>query len=78
MRPSDWYWLCWLLLGFGVPELVAIFTGHRECTLSYSVWRLRDLCPIGFAAFWLALVSWLTYHFLTGKTGKETDKDEQR
>lgn len=78
MSLSNIYWLCWLVLGFGVPEAIAIFTGHRERTLSYSVWQLRDAFPPGFYAFWILLVSWLTYHFFTGKTNKEKQNDERR
>ena len=75
MRPSDWYWLCWLVIGFGAMETIAIATGHREWTLSNSVWRLRDLCPIVFKISFGLLAVWLIDHFFNGKTRK--DKDEK-
>lgn len=38
----SFYWLgIWFLLGFGVPEAWALFSGHPENTLSDQVWRLE-------------------------------------
>ena len=77
MNWANWYWLCWIAIGFGLPEALAIALGRREFTLSYSVWQLRNVCPQAFYALWLVLIAWLTYHFFTGKTNKE-NQDEQR
>lgn len=40
-----WYWAAWLLLGFLVPELVALFSGHPENTLSETVWNWFHVKP---------------------------------
>ncbi len=38
------YWLLiWFGLGFGVPEGIALFTGHPENTLSDQVWHIENL-----------------------------------
>lgn len=77
MNGANWYWLLWLVIGFGLPETIALATGHPERTLSWSVWQLRDLCKLAFYVLWIVLVAWLTGHFFTGKTYKR-GKDEQR
>ena len=41
MTGWSWYWLLWLAVGFGVPETIALVTGHPERTLSYQVWQLE-------------------------------------
>jgi hypothetical protein len=40
-----WYWAAWLLLGFGVPEGIALGTGHGEWTLSETAWNWFDVLP---------------------------------
>ena len=46
MSGWSWYWLAWVLIGFGIPEGVAIFRnqtvgpGNRLRTLSQNVWKL--------------------------------------
>lgn len=38
------YWLVvWFALGFGVPETIALATGHPENTLSEQVWHIEGL-----------------------------------
>lgn len=63
------YWLLWLLVGFLVPELVALFT-NPDNTLSDQVWRLIGLNghdPWNFARFFVAaFMVWLTLHFVLG------------
>lgn len=39
------YWLCWLVLGFGVPETVAFLRGRDQDTLSEVTWRAFDVVP---------------------------------
>ena len=73
MTPANWYWLFWFLC-FAIPETIAVLTGHRERTLSYSVWQLRDLCQPLFYFIWMSFIWWLTFHFFTGKT-KDKDDD---
>lgn len=45
-RIAALYWfVVWLTIGFGVPETLALATGHPEYTLSESAWRLLDVLP---------------------------------
>ncbi len=38
------YWLVvWFGLGFGIPEGIALATGHPENTLSDQVWHIEGL-----------------------------------
>ena len=70
-----WWWVVWLVVGFGVWEFIAIRRKAPGDTLSETVWRFFCLkgrkagksgwCMvrrIGFFAFWI----WLSIHFLTG------------
>lgn len=67
-----WYWIAWLILGFGVPEGVALGTGRPQNTLSDTVWRVfqvhsGDARPWHwtFAHLLLAcFLLWLTGHFV--------------
>lgn len=43
MSWAAWFWLGWLVLGFGVLETIALVTGHPEWTLSYQVWQLEGV-----------------------------------
>lgn len=60
MNGWSWYWLVWLLLGFGVPEGIALARNPRN-TLSYQVWNLEGTGPtfmrfvVGAALLWLLL-----------------------
>ena len=63
------YWAAWLLLGFGVPEAIALVTHHPERTLSDAVWRWFDVLPGQTVWQWkfvhfilLAIVVWLAGH----------------
>lgn len=69
--PWRWYWLLWIVLGFGVPEAIAIASNREENTLSRAcqawldTWkrkRLRKSRAVTFGAFWLSLGG----HFLAG------------
>lgn len=70
-----WWWALWIIIGFGVPEIVAIVRRKRGDTLSEHVWswfKLKGhkdgLTPWGafrrfvFLSFW----AWLTIHFVFG------------
>jgi hypothetical protein len=40
----SFYWLvAWFGLGFGIPEGIALATGHPENTLSDQVWHIEGL-----------------------------------
>jgi hypothetical protein len=76
-KPMAIYWLVWFLTSitfFLVPEFIAIFSGHVENTLSYSVWRMEKLIPgqsptqwtfahFAFIGFFTLLAVWLIGHF---------------
>lgn len=70
-----WWWIVWIVVGFGVPEGLALVRSKRGDTLSEHTWkwfslkgdksRLRPLQVVarfGFLAFW----AWLSFHFLAG------------
>lgn len=44
MKPMYWYWTAWLLVGFCVPEFIALFRRNGG-TLSEFVWHLCDVTP---------------------------------
>lgn len=47
------YWMAiWLGVGFGVPETIALATGHNEFTLSETAWRILDVLPGNTIAQW--------------------------
>lgn len=56
------YWLFWIVIGFGVPEGIALASGHPENTLSYQVWHLEGTG----ATFWrwviCSMLIWLVLH----------------
>lgn len=66
------YWLAWLILGFGVPEAVGLASGHPQWTLSDTVWQIFQVHPGDprpwhwrFAHFVLAaFMVWLAGHFV--------------
>jgi hypothetical protein len=63
VRFSDIYWLAWLGLVFGAflpKELIALFTGHPEDTLSDTMWKW---CDVNLASPW-NLTSWTVAHWL--------------
>lgn len=54
------YWACWSLgwfISFIIPELMALFSGHPENTLSDNIWRLEKLVP------GQAIINWTFFHF---------------
>ena len=66
------YWVgIWGLLGFGLPEGIALGTGHPQWTLSDTVWRLFDVLPGQTPVQWSILhfalfmfMTWLWVHFV--------------
>lgn len=76
-RAMDIYWATWFAVSitfFLVPELLALFSGHPENTLSDAIWRMeaaRTGQPIyqwtfahfAFTGGFLLLAIWLTGHF---------------
>jgi hypothetical protein len=68
-----YYWLAWLALGFGIPEGIALATGHPGNTLSDTVWHWCDVTPGSTLGHWTflhivlaALMFWLSGHFVLG------------
>ena len=70
-----WYWALWIVVGFGIPEVVAIVRKQRGDTFSEKTWRWFSLHGskgnltkwgavrrFAFLSFW----AWLTMHFITG------------
>lgn len=72
MTGWQWYWLLWLVVGFAVPETIALIQ-KPENTLSYTVWDwfgVKAGVPI---SHWtllhfllLLLLIWLIGHFAFG------------
>jgi hypothetical protein len=69
-----WYWLVWVLLGFGLPETVALLR-HNGGTLSATVWYLSRVDPGHATPIWqwtfahllvFVLLVWLIFHFCWG------------
>jgi hypothetical protein len=68
---ADYYWPLWLVILFGIPEFVALKTGHPEWTFSDFVWRVFDVLPGSTLWEWravhfflLAFMVWLTLHLV--------------
>jgi hypothetical protein len=79
MTVWQWYWACWFTLTVGLflpVELYALFTGHPENTLSWSVWDLEGFIPGSHTTwtwshwlvggFFFVLCLWLAVHFAFG------------
>lgn len=67
----QWYWAGWLILGFGLPEGIALGTSHPEWTLSETAWNWFDVTPGSTIRQWsivhflLAIgMSWLWVHMV--------------
>ena len=63
MNGWSWYWLAWLVAGFGVPEGIALATNPRN-TLSYQVWNLEGTGPTFNRFFIGAGLLWLLLHMV--------------
>lgn len=73
-----WYWIAWVVLGFGIPEAYGIIKNVKD-TLSFQFWGLEHLDfnhPLDFAEWtpfhWfigiilLGFVAWLFVHLVFG------------
>lgn len=61
MNAWSWYWVNWLLLGFGVPEGYALANNVRN-TLSYQVWDAEQLGGTPVRVIVFAACLWLLVH----------------
>lgn len=62
----NWYWVVWLVVFFGVPEAVALITGHPEYTLSDTVWDLEGKGLTINRYLIACLLVWLFVHLVFG------------
>jgi hypothetical protein len=56
------YWLLWLVVGFLIPEMIAIFSGHTENTFSDQIWHLEGNGATFFRWVVAATLAWLFLH----------------
>jgi hypothetical protein len=63
MTGWSWYWLVWLVIGFGVPEGIALVRNPRD-TLSYQVWDLEGTGATFTRFFVAAFLTWLLLHMV--------------
>jgi hypothetical protein len=67
------YWLLFLLVGFAVPETIALIRSRRGDTLSEAVWHWCQVTPGNTMWTWSALhvfvalfMVWLFVHLMLG------------
>jgi hypothetical protein len=73
-----WYWLAWIVLGFGIPEAYGLIFNAGD-TLSENVWGFEDYNPwhptvladwtwlhLTLAGFMLVFMVWLFCHLIFG------------
>lgn len=61
ITPFGWYWIVWVVLGFGIPETYGILRNVKD-TLSWQFWGLEHLDfghPFDFA-------EWTPVHYTVG------------
>lgn len=58
------YWVIWLLVGFGVPEGIALASGRPKNTLSYQVWHLEGTGATFARYMVFAFLLWLLIHMV--------------
>ena len=63
-RLFSWYWAAWLLLGFGVPEAVALISRQPQRTLSAQVWDLEGTGPTFMRYVVAVFCLWLLLHMV--------------
>lgn len=59
-----WWWVVWLMVGFGVPEAVALFMHQPQRTLSDHVWAAEGSGPTIVRYLVAAFLVWLTLHMV--------------
>ena len=71
----SWYWVVWLVIGFAIPEAIALARNKDGDTLSerVRVWFATEKTPKGKLVtvrrvVLLAAMAWLTVHWLTDGT----------
>ena len=60
----SWYWLIWLVIGFGVPEFWSLAKRRAMNTLSYQVWHLEGTGATFWRYFVGAFLVWLLLHMV--------------
>jgi hypothetical protein len=60
------YWLVWLVVGFGVPEAVALVRRRTDWTLSGQVWELEGTGASITRFVVAAVLVWLFGHMVFG------------
>lgn len=65
---THWYWPLWLVLGFGVPELIALIRHRSQDTFSGWVWRFFDILP-GRTVWQFAAGQFFVFGFMVWLTG---------
>lgn len=58
------WWTVWLVVGFGVPEALALITHNPQRTLSDHVWVLEGNGPTIVRYLVAAFLVWLTLHMV--------------
>lgn len=63
MNGWSWYWVAWIVLGFGIPEGYALATNAKN-TLSWQVWDAES-----FGGLWVRVpvfifCLWLLVHMV--------------
>jgi hypothetical protein len=78
MTKWGWYWLLWLVIGFGVPETIGLLQNVKN-TLSWQIWGLEHINfsdPLNLSQWpcihWalaillFAFITWLGVHLIFG------------
>lgn len=74
----DWYWIAWLLLGFGIPEAYALYRAvkynEEGCTLSENIrqwfstdvkgWKDKTASGKLRRLFFILGLTWVTLHWI--------------
>jgi hypothetical protein len=68
MQWNGWsvYWGLWILIGFFVPELYALFSGNHQNTLSDQVWHIEGQGATCFRYVVGCFCAWLFFHMTFG------------
>jgi len=58
------YWGAWIVIGFGVPETIALMSKRPQNTLSDQVWRLEGSGATFSRYMVFSLLLWLLIHMV--------------